>query len=526
MPLQSKAHIAVRLAPVAAITFMALAQVFLATRSTEFLLTDVLPDDSFYYFKIAQNISLGEGSTFDGVRETNGYHPLWLLIVTGLHSVFGTGLAGDMAPVHAALLLSVGMNVVAGIVLLSILGRYTNSAFIRAGALFVALLNPFFLYQTINGLETSLSFMLVSIFFLSVLRYQEGSLRTLGGAAVLGVVGGLMTLARLDTALFMAAFLAWILAREGRESYARALVMASVTTALVIPWLAWNYAHFGMIMTSASQTGPMVVRVLTEQDNGVGLLTFLKTEVYHLYWGIVELLERTGITPLILVGCGAAAALFLRGDMRLPRTLRDIRAEHALLAGFFAIWFGNVGVRWMSSHWYFLSIQIFVAVGAAVLLGICFSRIAWKRLAAACFALAVCFLFAVSWETEVRGKGGQQRDMLAMAHYLGETLSPDDEVAVFNAGIIGYFTDGPRIVNVDGLVNNASYEAMRDRRLFSYIRSEGIRYIADWPVSLSYRYKTFLGVPDIFSLLKEVHRTGETDTGRFAGGLTLYTITQ
>ena len=37
-------------------------------------------DDAYYYFKVAQNISEGRGSTFDGINLTNGYHPLWLLI--------------------------------------------------------------------------------------------------------------------------------------------------------------------------------------------------------------------------------------------------------------------------------------------------------------------------------------------------------------------------------------------------------------------------------------------------------------
>ena len=37
-------------------------------------------DDAYYYFKVAENIGLGHGSTFDGINPTNGYHPLWMLI--------------------------------------------------------------------------------------------------------------------------------------------------------------------------------------------------------------------------------------------------------------------------------------------------------------------------------------------------------------------------------------------------------------------------------------------------------------
>ncbi len=39
-------------------------------------------DDSFFYLKTAYNFSKGLGSTFDGVNITNGYHPLWFIILS------------------------------------------------------------------------------------------------------------------------------------------------------------------------------------------------------------------------------------------------------------------------------------------------------------------------------------------------------------------------------------------------------------------------------------------------------------
>lgn len=41
-------------------------------------------DDAFYYFKIAENIANGSGSTFNRVYFTNGYHPLWMGILVSL----------------------------------------------------------------------------------------------------------------------------------------------------------------------------------------------------------------------------------------------------------------------------------------------------------------------------------------------------------------------------------------------------------------------------------------------------------
>ena len=50
---------------------------------------DALIDDAFYYFEIAKNQAAGKFSTFDGgITRTNGYHPVWLLLVTPFYWVF------------------------------------------------------------------------------------------------------------------------------------------------------------------------------------------------------------------------------------------------------------------------------------------------------------------------------------------------------------------------------------------------------------------------------------------------------
>lgn len=49
---------------------------------------DTLIDDAFYYFEIAKNLAAGKFSTFDGgITRTNGYHPMWLLLVTPFYWV-------------------------------------------------------------------------------------------------------------------------------------------------------------------------------------------------------------------------------------------------------------------------------------------------------------------------------------------------------------------------------------------------------------------------------------------------------
>ena len=53
------------------------------------LIRDGYRDDAFYYFQIAYHMAEGRFSTFDGgITRTNGYHPLWLFLITPFYWVF------------------------------------------------------------------------------------------------------------------------------------------------------------------------------------------------------------------------------------------------------------------------------------------------------------------------------------------------------------------------------------------------------------------------------------------------------
>ena len=53
------------------------------------LIRDQNEEDAFYYFQIARNLAEGKFSTFDGgITRTNGYHPLWLFLITPFYWVF------------------------------------------------------------------------------------------------------------------------------------------------------------------------------------------------------------------------------------------------------------------------------------------------------------------------------------------------------------------------------------------------------------------------------------------------------
>jgi hypothetical protein len=48
-------------------------------------------DDFFYYAQIARHLADDGHSTFNGLQQTNGYHPLWLAALAGVHVATGGG---------------------------------------------------------------------------------------------------------------------------------------------------------------------------------------------------------------------------------------------------------------------------------------------------------------------------------------------------------------------------------------------------------------------------------------------------
>ena len=75
---------------------------------------DSFIDDTFYYLETAKNLAAGKFSTFDGgITRTNGYHPVWLLLVTPFYWVFDAESALFAIKALEIMLISAGVCLVA-----------------------------------------------------------------------------------------------------------------------------------------------------------------------------------------------------------------------------------------------------------------------------------------------------------------------------------------------------------------------------------------------------------------------------
>lgn len=171
-------------------------------------------DDAYYYFKVAQNISEGKGSTFDGINPTNGYHPLWLMVCA---PVFALARFDLILPLRVLLLLLAGLRAATAIMLYRLLKNSLAWPVAALGALYWAfdLHLHWSMYQ--QGLETALAAFCLVLFLLLFQRFERErrtapvrwtQLAGLAGAAVL------FTFSRLDLIFPAMLFGLWIVFRN------------------------------------------------------------------------------------------------------------------------------------------------------------------------------------------------------------------------------------------------------------------------------------------------------------------------
>ncbi|MFZ5912550.1 MAG: hypothetical protein ACOYYU_21325 [Chloroflexota bacterium] len=187
-------------------------------------------DDAYYYFKVAQNISEGKGSTFDGLNPTNGYHPLWLLVCV---PVFALARFDLILPLRI-LLLGLGLlRAATAILLYRLLKKGLSPPVAALAALYWAFdLNLHWnMYQ--QGLETGLAaFCLVLALFL--FQRFERDRRTAPvkwtQLATLAFVAVLLTFSRLDLAFLALILGLWIVFRGHPLRSLLPLDLLSLTT--------------------------------------------------------------------------------------------------------------------------------------------------------------------------------------------------------------------------------------------------------------------------------------------------------
>ncbi|MFO3796538.1 MAG: hypothetical protein ACK8QZ_04535, partial [Anaerolineales bacterium] len=195
-------------------------------------------DDAYYYFKVAQNISEGRGSTFDGVHPTNGYHPLWLLVCI---PIFTLARWDVILPLRVLLIVLGILKVVTGILIY----RLLRESISPAAAILAAVYWVFdrYIHETYYamGLESGLALFFLVFLLVEIYRFerrgqeQAWHIRQIGW---LGLLAALSLFSRLDLIFLVLVVGLWIVFRRTPFRYLLPLDLVILVAATLLAFVS------------------------------------------------------------------------------------------------------------------------------------------------------------------------------------------------------------------------------------------------------------------------------------------------
>ncbi|MGZ3417673.1 MAG: hypothetical protein ACXVEE_07395 [Polyangiales bacterium] len=428
-----------------------------AWTSLEALSRTTLPDDAFYDFAIARNLSLGLPPSIDGVHPTNGYHPLWVALLTLVYRAFP---ANDLrTPVHVALTLGALFDIAS----LFFLHRIARRLRLGVGATLATLAFALAAGAIVNatcGLETPLALLLL----LAVADRQLAKPTTTRDFVVFGALVGLAMLARTDAAIPCA-----VMTLAVTRKRVRPLVIIGGTASLfLLPWFVFSYRTTGTVVQSSA----IALALVAERMPAIWGFT-------HVPWSLrfaravsslgecyADIANFSGLGThglALVIGLSVAAVAVARGPRRsLARAQIARIAPFAI--GMLVLLVLHAAVRKVFRPWYTAP---YVALAA---LAVGFSvehlaRAARSRIVATVAAIALAVVLVVD------GRAWQRDGIYDGGDYAAITPSPEMHEGHTDCGAVAYFSRAG-IVNLDGVVNESAVRALADGKLLDYLRKE------------------------------------------------------
>ncbi|WP_263377022.1 glycosyltransferase family protein [Granulicella aggregans] len=408
-------------------------------------------DDFYYYLVVARNLARGLGSTFDGVTPTNGYHPLYLLLLWGI-SLLAKSLRGVFW-------------------WLAVLDTLSATAiFLAARALFARVLRRVWLENALaliiltrcritlcEQMEVTLALPLAILFFVLLDRSPETvSTRQWAG---IGLLASLLVLARLDAILLvgLCGGFALIVPR-----YRAGLTIAKVAAflaglmPLLVAYVVLNKVVFHRLMPISGAAKQL--------------------ETGHSFaWHALKLSLTPDMTQMFFFAA-LGLVLFPAFWGRLAPAQRVV-----YLAGLsfpFVHWSLNLWLSdWQLWPWYSYSIRISLVVVLAMAGTAClrYSEQRWWQTAELILFAAAVFLLV----SKPYSVGGFMMDTANAATRISEFTAahPGRYAMGDRAGMAGYLSSQP-ILQTEGLMMDGAYLAhiRRQDPLEDVLKIYGVDY--------------------------------------------------
>jgi hypothetical protein len=443
-------------------------------------------DDGFYYLQLVKNFVESGVWTFDGgLSKTSGFHLLYAYFLVGIYHL-SAFLEIDFVTV--SVIASAALPV-AGVALSVYCARFSCWSLLLGLILLAssaAISNVPFLVEW----PMAIAFWLVSLVFLKRVFSLDADLLNAKLSPVFGFFIGLIAITvRSDSGVVLAAALViiailWIRYRPpGLIKVGAGLLFG---TALGVAILSIHTRYFtGSFMQSSGAVKRFWGQSLQEMhptwfgsrwfDN----LAYLNEPLVPLFF-----IDRRTIGIFLVILICIALLCFVVQLLKKKGEVKDV--AFSAWGGFSLLAVSGVYAGFSGQQsWY--SASLFLPLTALLSISVIFSPQRRPLILASCLVIALINFFM-----PIEGRSPIQKDMLLAAKLLDQKF-PGETAAAFNAGIVGYHRQAGRVVNLDGLVNDAIFPYIKSNTTFCFLKDHEIRLLADDTDTLFDAAKTIRG---------------------------------
>lgn len=455
-------------------------------------------DDAFYYFKVAQNIVAGLGPTFDGTGPTNGFHPLWMLLLLPVYALSG----GDgLLALRGVLMLVGGLLVLSAGVYFWAARRAFGPAAAWAGVGVWLFLPPLYLRLSAGGMESAVSVAALLLFWaLQAEGQRRERMADPRWVLAVGVAAALVMLARLDNAIVVAVvgllwLWRWWRAKVGRRRLV-ALALAYGLPGLVGVggFLLWSRMVVGTWLPVSSQV-KMWWGSLVDTPYGRAMRYRILRTLARLArprawpqvdWSALGLMAIVAVAGMaLLIALPAAARQWPRAVAWLRRrALVGMTSGAVVHYVYLQVGSGLSPLR----SWYWTAEWVTALLWLSALL----VWALWGRPADPHWVRTIMVLAGVGFALWMWGTYLPHRETLHpylhQARWVKAHTEPGAVIGAAGSGALGYFVQDRRVLNLDGLIAPVAYlRALQQGQGVAYLQRQGLRYVvgAFWLTKLA-----------------------------------------
>lgn len=441
-----------------------------------------IPDDSFYYFQLASNIVSGHGSSMDGVHLTNGYHPLWPIMITPF---FLFKPIDPIIPVKISLFFSSMLTILTAFIFYKTVKLITNSKTVSILSFGLYIFNYYVLLVESMGEPAAISNMLLVILLYYTVQYALGVPYKLKQAITYGLIGGFAMLARTDNALYYGMFMLLGLFWFKPFKLSNYIIACVISFVVLLPWFMWNLITFGTIVQTSAVACPYIHHINAERSV-LDLLLSFDTKTWLEFLCKSHGIIRYSYITYVFYGVILCGLFITRSKDKTQRRSMGIVLSGVFVT--FVLFTLHYAVAMYYREWHVAAAAPFI-----LLLFVLTIRYLVSILPKVSFIwiLFGVYYFTVSTIMIVRLPNRPlyywQTDTLDAKDWV--LSKPKGTVAIYDGGIMQYLTNG-WLLSIDGNVNNSAQQAVVDACVMDYLKENGVQYLVGWEWIIK-RYNKF-----------------------------------